>query len=174
MAGWGETARGLVKPIPEMADDLKEDLIELSDVDAIHFEELVKVKGPRGYTPKCVDCMTRHRGHMYLIEFKPLPGRGGEDIPGSLALKAVESAHIYGRFLTGEFGDLDLVFVLVTQDHRAGIVGTFQRSAGKDGVEDLRRYSKRDEDGNIIFYDTVEMYGCDDFVKIARSRFGQR
>ena len=31
MAGWGETARGLVKPIPEMADDLKEDLIELSE-----------------------------------------------------------------------------------------------------------------------------------------------
>lgn len=104
MAGWGETARGLVKPIPEMADDLKEDLIELSDVDAIHFEELVKVKGPRGYTPKCVDCMARHGGHMYLIEFRPLPGRGGEDIPGSLASKAVESAHIYGRFLTGERG----------------------------------------------------------------------
>lgn len=43
MAGWGETARDLVKPIPEMADDLKDDLSELSDVEAIHFEELVKV-----------------------------------------------------------------------------------------------------------------------------------
>lgn len=174
MAGWGETARGLVKPISEMADNLKDDLSELSDVEAIHFEELVKVKGPSGNTPKCVDCMAQYKSRMYMIEFKPLPCQGDDVIRESLALKAVESAHIYGRFLKEEFGDLDLGFILVTQDHRQGIVETFRRRAGMDSSGDLARYSKRDEDGNIMFYDMVEMYGCDDFVRIAEKRFRHR
>ena len=85
MTTWAEESGRLFKPIPDMADDLSEDLSELSDVSCIHFEELVRFMTRRkGSTPKTVDCMAVSDKKVYLVEFKPLPGEGGEDIPGAL------------------------------------------------------------------------------------------
>lgn len=168
---WAETARMLVRPIPEMADELAKDLEGLSDICCVHFEKVAETEAPRGNAPKCVDCMARSGKRVYLIEFKPLPSEGGGDIPGSLALKALESAFIYRNFLSDEFGDLNLGFVLVVQDHRPGMVSVFRRRAGMDAGFELARYAKRDRSGRIMFYDTVEMMGCEEFVRVARKRF---
>lgn len=174
LGGWGDTARGLVKPIPETADSLAGDLQDLSDVDCIHFEKVVETEGPRGYSPKCVDCIARSGKKMYMIEFKPLPHCGGDDIRGSLALKVIESAYLYRRFLSQEFGDLDLGFILVVQDHREEIRSVYERRAGMDPMSDMARYSKRDRSGDVMFYDSVEMMGCNDFMRIARKRFSRK
>ena len=57
MPSWFETAKELTEPIPEMADSLKTELQELSDIKCVHFEALTKRMGPKGNQPKSVDCM---------------------------------------------------------------------------------------------------------------------
>ncbi len=171
--GWVETAQNLRKPIPETADSLRESLSELSDVMCIHFEELVAKRVSNDHLPKCVDCMARHRQRMYLIEFKPLPSEDAHDIPESLSMKVLESAMVYRRFLAEDFGDLELGFILVVQDRRAEYVSSLQRRAGLDSSGKLSRYGKRDIDGNVMFYGTMEMFGVGDFIRIAKNRFGR-
>lgn len=67
-----------------MADSLSTGFCDASDVKCIHFKDLVKKMGPKGYTPKCVDSMAVSGNRAYLIEFKPIPGTGGDDMSDSL------------------------------------------------------------------------------------------
>ena len=171
MPSWSETARELTEPIPEMADSLKTELQELSDIKCVHFEALTKRMGPKGNQPKSVDCMGTSKKRTYLIEFKPLPSEGGEEIPRSLALKAMESLAVYRRFLSHEYGNREVGLMVVTQNPRTEIMGACTPKASASMMRDLHRYCKRDANGDVMFFDTVEMLGCKEFVRIAGKRF---
>lgn len=127
--------------------------------------------GPKGSQPKSVDCMGASRKRAYLIEFKPLPSKGGGDIPGSLALKALESLAIYRRFLSHEYGDREVGLIIVTQNPRTEIMGASAPKASASMMPNLYRYCRRDVNGDVMFFDTVEMLGCREFVRIAEKRF---
>lgn len=172
MTTWIEESKKLLKPIPDMADDLSDDLSELSDVECIHFEELVHLMTKRkGRTPKTVDCMAVSGRNVYLVEFKPLPMRGGEDIPGSIYRKAMSSAMLYRRFLSGEHPGKGVVFLLVTQDMRQAYASALSGRAGISPIAELENYRVRDINGDAMFFDAIEVRGCRDFVKLAHTKF---
>ena len=173
MTTWAEESGRLFKPIPDMADDLSEDLSELSDVSCVHFEELVRFMTKRkGSTPKTVDCMAVSDKNVYLVEFKPLPGEGGGDIPGSIYKKAMSSAMLYRRFLAKEHPGKGVVFMLVTQDMRQAYASALSGRAGISPIAELENYRVRDINGEAMFFDEIEIKECRDFVKLAHRRFG--
>ena len=167
MPSWSDLSAELIKPIPEMADSLSTELCDASDVKCIHFEDLVKEMGPKGYTPKCVDSMAVSGNRAYLIEFKPIPGTGGDDISDSLVLKALESAVIYLRFLHPRYGCKSLGMIIVTQDHRQEFAKAVAKKAGLHPGSTLDRYRKHDVNNDELFFDTVELMNCEQFIRFA-------
>lgn len=164
MDPWVDNARDLVRPVNEVADSLNKELEELSDLHCIHFEELVRRMCRPGFQPKCVDCIVRTRKEVFLVEFKPIPTKGGHDISRNLDLKAVESLILYRRHLAEELGDSEPGLILVTQDGYLAI----RDSIDPRSRHTLERYRKRDINGKVMFYDSVRELGSRQFVKFAK------
>lgn len=174
MTSWSELSEELVKPIPDMADSLSCELETISDIKCIHFEKLVEKMGPKGFTPKCVDSMVASGKTVYLIEFKPIPQTGGNDISDSITLKALESAIIYLRFLSHRYNSKRLGMIIVTQDHRQEYAKAISEKAGLGPHSNLDRYKKHDMNNDTMFYDSIELMACEEFIEFARKHLSPK
>ncbi len=155
--------------IGELSDSLTEEMVDISETFVISFDDIVHsnvVENP----PRSVDALYVTEDAVTFIEFKGWShfsvGPGCDDktrskvreMKDAVAMKAVESIHLYRRFLEGpETADLKTRFILVHSDPTSRIGEILRSHGGRDQSKPdfLRKFEAEDISGTKLFYDEV-------------------
>lgn len=172
--GWDICQPHLVSTVEDLSASLKKDLEKIHDVRLISFDDLVR-DNVKDNPPRSVDAIfftsSKVGSKTVFVEFKGWPEILIEDedkaihkekeMRDAVSMKAVESIHLFHRFIEESAPEKTKYTCLILVDNRsASKIGSITRSHGPKDMnrrrpEFLRKYASVDLQGKPLFYDEV-------------------